>query len=115
MGWRKKKRLYRQEIYSLIVSIREHIHVRGIQRPEAAFSVAPALSRNSYEAFIQREIMSDRVLPALVLLLVVWKVVHDVTERRHNIVSELRSEPVPKLPTQTASSGTASPVDLAQG
>ena len=50
---------------------------RLTDRPEVPLALPASLTRNLHETLVQTEVMSDRVLPALLVLLVVGKVVHD--------------------------------------
>lgn len=71
---------------SLVVSVLEHVLVLRVQRPVVALPLATALPRDLHEALVQTEVVADRVLPALFILLKVRKsgrnVAVDLAQRR---------------------------------
>lgn len=60
-----------------VVPVFEHVKTLGIQGPVAALARAPLLPGNLDEAVVQREVVADRVLPALLVVMVKRKAVHD--------------------------------------
>ena len=69
---------------SLEVSLLEHFFTRFIQRPVVSFAISSFLW-DLHKAFIQREIVSNGVLPAFLVLCIVWEIIHneliDATQR----------------------------------
>jgi len=60
-----------------IAAVLEHVARVGVQRPVAALARAVSGPRDFDEAVVERQTVSDRVLPALLVLPVVRKQVHD--------------------------------------
>lgn len=58
---------------TLVIAILKHVLVLGIQGPVIALPFTTTFPRNLYEAFIQTQIVTNRVLPALLVLLEVGK------------------------------------------
>jgi len=55
------------------------IHVVGgrVEHPVVALARVVVVARNLDEAFVEAKVVSDRVLPALPVVAVVWKVAYD--------------------------------------
>ena len=63
---------------SAVVALLKHVLAGGIKRPVVSFPLSASLTRNFNEALVQGEVVADRVLPALFILLVEWEFVDDV-------------------------------------
>lgn len=61
-----------------VIAVLEHIFVLRIKRPEIALPLAATLSRDLDEAFVQRQVVPDRILPSLLILLEVRELGGDV-------------------------------------
>ena len=62
---------------SPVISLLEHVFAGWVERPIIPLSLSSALSRHFDEAFVERQIVADRVLPAFLVLLVKWEFVDD--------------------------------------
>lgn len=62
---------------SPVVSVLEHVQAFGVQRPVAAFPRSSFFSGHFNEAVVQRKVVADRVLPALLVVMVIGEAVHD--------------------------------------
>lgn len=62
---------------SPIVAVLEHVQAFGVQRPVAALPRTSFVSGHFDKAVVQREVVANRVLPALFVVMVKWKAVHD--------------------------------------
>ena len=60
------------------VAALEHVFKRGIHDPEVALPVPAVVSGDLHEALVQTQVVSDAVLPAFFILLVVRELVDDV-------------------------------------
>lgn len=60
-----------------VTSILKHVPRLGVQSPERAFSRLVRRPGNFHEAVVEAERVTDRILPALLVLPVVWEQVHD--------------------------------------
>ena len=69
--------LLRSSLSSSIIPILEHLLAFRIQRPIVAFARLSFLSRHFNKAIVQAQVVSDRVLPALAILVIVRKSLHD--------------------------------------
>ena len=65
---------------SAVVALLEHVlELDGrIERPVVALALSAALARHLDEAFVEAEVVADRVLPALAVALEVRELLHDV-------------------------------------
>lgn len=62
---------------SVVALFEEHLVIR-IEHPVVRFAVLSSLCRQLHEALVQREVVSDRVSPSLILSIpVVWKMLRD--------------------------------------
>lgn len=61
-----------------VISLLEHVIKRGVQHPEVALPVPCAFSGHFNEAFIERQVVSDAVLPTFLILLIVGEPGDDV-------------------------------------
>ena len=62
---------------SQIAPVVEHVIAFGVERPIASFSRSLIVTLYLNKAIIQRQVVSDRVLPALFVLSVVGEFVHN--------------------------------------
>ncbi len=60
-----------------VVAVLKHIQALGVQRPVASFAGPALLSGHLDEAIIQREVVADGVLPALLVVVIKGESVHD--------------------------------------
>lgn len=60
-----------------VVPILEHVKALRIKGPITALPWSPFLPRNFDETVVQRQVVSDRVLPALLVIMIERKAVHD--------------------------------------
>lgn len=67
----------RSPLSSSVVAILEHVFAVGVQSPVVSFAWFSFLSRDFHEAVVQAQVVTNGVLPALLVLMVVREPVHD--------------------------------------
>lgn len=75
---RPELRFSRSPLAPPIVVLLEHIVVPFIEGPVAALSWLALVPRNLDETVVKAEVVTDRVLPTLLVVVVIWKSFHDV-------------------------------------